>query len=296
VESLHLLHPARTSPKRNEESGKLFYELDGDPRKRKLPEDVLKFSGLGFNGLQGYNPCIVAKQSLGLNMAAEQFGAAFFGNGATPGGILKTLRKLGPQAVANLRNSLGQLHQGSQSAHQLMILEEGLEYQQTAIAPELAQFIATRQFGVIEVARMWSIPPHKIGDYSQAHLTNIEQSNIDYICTTLCGYVVMLEAQYNLKLLTREERKRYVILHDFSQLLRGDMAARIAWLQGMHGMGCMSADDILRHEGRNPIGPAKGGDKYLVQAQYIPLEKAGEVPFAPAPAKPPSKKKGVKDE
>jgi HK97 family phage portal protein len=287
-EALEMLHPSKTVPKRTE-SKSLYYELDGDKDKRLSPENVLHFAGLGFNGISGYTPLTVARQSIGTGFAAEQFGASFFGNGAVSKGILKLARKLSPAGKSNLRNSINQVHQGAQSAHQFMILEEGMDWVNTQINPDDAQFIATRQFTVIEIARLYSLPPHKIGDYSEAHINNVEDANLDYIVTTLAGWLSMLEYQYNLKLLTRFDRRKYVILHDMSALMRGNMAARVAYYQGMRNMGCMSADDILSAEGKNPLGPKKGGDKYLVQMQYQPLERAGEPPINRLPKDPPAK-------
>jgi len=276
-EALQILHPAKTVAKRSD-TGRLYYELDNDPLKRLLPENCLHAAGLGFNGLTGYSPLTVARQSIGLGMAAEQFGAAFFGNGAIAHGILKTAKKVGAQAVSNLRNSINQIHQGSQSAHQFMVLEEGMDWINTQVNPEDAQFLATRQFTAVEIARLYSLPPHKIGDYSQSHLANVEEANLDYIITTLAGWLVMLEGQFNLRLLTRKDRRQYVILHDMSALMRGNMSARIGYYQGMRNMGCFSANDILMAEGRNPLPKGQGGEKHLVQMQYQPLENAGKQP------------------
>jgi len=272
---LHLLHPSKTDPKRTT-SGRLYYESEQDSKTKYLPENVLHFAGLGFDGVKGYTPAFVARQGIGLGIAAEQFGASLFGNGLVPKGILKTAKKLGPAAVSNLRSSLGTVHQGSQSAHQLLILEEGLEWQDTSINPDDAQFLATRQFQVLEIARLFGLPPHKVGDYSEAHHTNVEEANLDYLATTLRFWLVLREHELNRKLLTRGDRRRFVIKYDMAELMRGNSTARIAYYQGMRGMGAMSADDILVAEGRNPIGPAKGGDQYLVQAQYQPLEAAGD--------------------
>src|SRR5487761_1125128 len=77
---LYLLHPRKTLPKRTP-AGALYYELDGDPDKRLAPENVLHFAGLGFNGLSGFSPVTVCRQTIGLGLAVEQFGASFFGNG-----------------------------------------------------------------------------------------------------------------------------------------------------------------------------------------------------------------------
>ena len=292
-ESLHLLHPSKTTPKRTP-GGRLFYELDdgaGNSAGKPIAlwaDDVLHFAGMGFNGIQGYSPVTVARQTIGLGVAVEQYGAAFFGNAAVPKGVLKTARKLTEAAVNNLRRTINQVHQGSQSAHQLMILEEGLEWVQTQFSPEDGQFLLTREFQVKEVARLFNLPPHKVGDYSESHLANVEEANLDYLTMTLYGWVVMGEAQMNSKLLTREDRRTHEIVIDMSALMRGNSAARTAYYQGMRNMGCLSADDIRAAEGLNPIGKAAGGQLYIVQGQYLPLGQIGKQPAAPpAPAAPP---------
>lgn len=289
-ESLHLLHPSKTLIKRTEGSRRLYYQLndgasrdDNKPPPTLWPEDVLHFAGLGFDGLIGYSPVTLARQTIGLGMAVEQYGAAFFGNSAIPKGILKLPTKLTEAAVNNLRRSLNQIHQGSQSAHQLMILEQGVDWAQTQFSPEDGQFLLTREFQVKEVARLYNLPPHKIGDYSESHLASAEEANLDYLTMTLTGWITMLEAQLNHKLLTAEEQQTHFIGVDMTALLRGNSDARMKGYQLMRNMGAISADEIRTAEGMNPIGPDEGGDLYLVQGQYVPLDKVGEQPAA-APA------------
>lgn len=279
---LHMLHPSKTTPKRDD-SRRLSYELDN--KKVLRPEDVLHFAGLGFDGLVGYSPLTVARQSIGVGVAAEQFGAALFGNGAIPKGVLKTPKRLSEAATNSLRRSWNQVHQGSQSGSQVAILEEGVDWVNTQISPEDAQFLGTRQFQVIEIARLFNLPPHKIGDYTQSHRSNIEESNLDYLQTTLMGWLAMIEAQMNLKLLTRADRRKWVILHDVSALMRGNMTARSNFYQVMRNLGVMSANDIRRRENMNPIPADQGGELYLVQAQYQALDRAGADP-EPDPADP----------
>ena len=272
AEEIHLLHPAKTAIKRDGRG--LYYQLDND--KELLAENCLHFAGLGFNGVEGYSPLTVARQTIGIGLATEQYGAAFYGNGANPSGILKTKKELSEPAQNNLRRSINEVHQGPQNSHQFMILEEDMDWIQTQISPADAQFLLGRQFTVIEIARLYGVPPHKIGDYSQAHLSNVEESNLDYIATTLAFWITMREKAFNRRLLTKTDRQKYVIRYDMSWLLRGNSQARIGYYQGMRNMGCMSADDIRRKEGMNPLGPKMGGDKYLVQAQYSTLDRAGD--------------------
>lgn len=276
--SLELLHPVKTKPKRTP-SGTLYYELEN--KRELLAEDVLHFAGLGFDGISGYSPITVCRQSMGVGIATEQFGASFFGNSAIPRGLLKYPKRLSEAAISNLRRTWNQVHQGSQSAHQLGILEEGADWVNTQISPEDSQFIESRKMTVLEVGRIFSCPPHKLGDYSQAHLANVEESNLDYIGTTILGWVEMLDDECNCKLLTRAERRTHEIITDLRALLRGNTAARTAYYQVMRNLGAMSGDDIRIAESLNPIGPEKGGDKYLVQSQYTPLDQVGKSPPPP---------------
>jgi HK97 family phage portal protein len=284
VVSLEKLHPVKTIPKRTDGSGsgrrgQLYYELDN--KKRLAPENVLHFAGLGFDGIQGYTPLTLMRQTIGLAMGAEQFGAAFFGNGAVAHGWLKTAKKLTEAAVNNLRKTFNQIHQGSQSAHQIGILEEGMDWVPNQISPEDAQMILTREFQVKDIARIYSITPHKIGDYSESHLANVEEANLDYVAMTLMGWVVMVEFQLNSKLLTREQRRTHRISLDMSALLRGNIQAQMLRAQTLRNTGAWSADDIRRDQHMNPLGPKIGGDKYLVQSQYVPLDQVGKIPAAP---------------
>ncbi len=295
VQTIEMLHPVKTVPKRTTVDdggtvGRLYYELDN--KKRLAPEDVVHFAGLGFDGIIGYSPLTLMRQSIGLAMGAEQFGAAFFGNGAVAHGWLKTPKKLSEAAVNNLRKTFNQIHQGSQSAHQIGILEEGMDWVQNQISPEDSQFVATREFQVKDIARIFSVPPHKIGDYSESHLASVEEANIDYVAMTIMGWVVMREFELNTKLLTRDQRKTHQIITDMSALLRGNIQAQMLRIQTLRNVGAWSADDIRRDQGFNPLGPKLGGDKYLVQSQYIPLDQVGNAP-SPPPKQPAPEQKGA---
>jgi HK97 family phage portal protein len=275
---LYPLNPAMCQPKRDDWTGKLYYLLN-DNMKRLAPENVVHVAGLGFDGLVGYSAIHMAKQAVGLGMATEEFGATFFGTGATPGGLLKTPRKLSTTARQNLRQSIYDVHQGSKNAHNLMILEEGMEWSPTTMPLDDAQYLATRAFQNLEIARIYSMPPHKLGDYSQSHLANIEESNRNYVESTLVGWACAIEAEFDNKLLFQSERDRKVFWHhNFSRLNRANTQVRTTYYQGMRNMGAMNADEIRASEGLNPIGPEKGGDLFIVQGQYLPLDQIGKEP------------------
>ncbi len=277
------LNPSKTVPKRAEGSDRLYYETE-DGNKLK-PEDVLHFAGMGFDGVQGYSPITVCRQTVGLTIAVEQYGASFFGNGARVSGFIKLAKTLTELAKGNLRGSFNRVHQGTQNAHQIGFLEEGMDWVSANFSPNDGQFLETRQFQVLDIARLYRIPPHKLGDYSESHLASVEEANLDYVAMTLLGWVSMVEAQMNLKLLTREQRRTHVIALDMSALLRGNIAARTARYQTLRNAGAINADEIRLGEGMNPLPKGMGGDKYLVQGQYVPLDQVGNAPLiSPAPA------------
>ena len=137
------------------------------------PSDVLHIPGLGFDGLVGYSPIAMAKNAIGVAAACEEFGAKFFANGAAPGGVLEH-----PSVVKDperLRESWNAVYQGSGNAHRIAVLEEGIKYQPIGISPEQAQVLETRKFQIDEIARIFRVPPHMVGDLEKSSFSNIEQ-------------------------------------------------------------------------------------------------------------------------
>jgi HK97 family phage portal protein len=270
VKGLYLLDPAQTRPDRRPQDKRLFYRSGNSTLP---PWRMLHIAGFGYDGLQGYSPINLAREAIGLGIAAEQFGAAFFGNSAKPSGVLETPLKLSPQAIANLRESWERMHQGGENAARTAILEQGMKWNSTMIPPEDAQFLETRKFQVLEVARLFRIPPHKIGDYSQSHLANIEAANLDYLQTTILPWCLSIEQELNRKLFTEAERRQgYFVCHDTSVLLRADSKTRGDMYRTLRELGAITPNEIREREGLNPIAAEDGGDLFLVQGQYVPLE------------------------
>ncbi len=128
-------------------------------------------------------------------MATEKFGATFFGNGSTFGGVLSHPQELSDKGRENLRGAVENLHRGVERAHKFLILEAGGDYKPLGIPPEAAQFLSTRQFQVTEIARWFGIPPHKIADLSRSSFSNIEQENASYVQQALTRWIVRWEQE-----------------------------------------------------------------------------------------------------
>ena len=199
VIALYPLMPNRMTVDRDEK-GQLYYTYnrsnDEAPTMKGSsvvlkPSDVLHIPGLGFDGLVGYSPIAMAKNSIGMAIACEEYGAKFFANGATPGGILEH-----PGTVkdpAKVRESWNTAFGGSSNSNKVAVLEEGMKYTPISISPEQAQFLETRKFQINEIARIFRIPPHMIGDLEKSSFSNIEQQSLEFVKYTLDPWVSRLE-------------------------------------------------------------------------------------------------------
>ena len=236
-------------------------------------EDVLHIPGLGFDGLVGYSPIAMAKNAVGMTLACEEYGAGFFENGATPGGVLEHPGVL--KDPAKVRESWHAVYGGSKNAGKVAVLEEGMKYQQIGIPPEEAQFLETRKFQVDEIARLYRIPPHMVGDLDKSSFSNIEQQSLEFVKYTLDPWVIRWEQSLQKALLLPQEKREYFVKLNVDGLLRGDYQSRMTGYSVGRQNGWLSANDIREMEDMNPIPAEEGGDLYLVNGNLCKLEDAG---------------------
>lgn len=258
--------PDRTVVRRAS-SGEIVYDYTRkDGRRVTLAsEDVLHIPGLGFDGIMGYSPISLARQSLALAAAAEKYGASFFGNSSLPKGILEHPAKLGKTSGKNLRDSWEENYRGPGKANRIGILEEGMKFHAISVPPEEAQFLETRQFQVPEICRWFRISPHKVADLSRATFSNIEHLAIEHVTSCLGPWFVRWEQEIRRKLFMQTERDLYAS-HNTAALLRGDLKSRYEAYAIGKQWGWFSTNDILRKEDENPI---EEGDVYLVPGNML---------------------------
>ena len=281
VIALYPLMPDRMTVDRDRD-GKLYYEYtvstDDAPTVkgtavRLKPSDVLHIPGLGFDGLVGYSPIAMAKNAIGMAIACEEYGAKFFANGAAPGGVLEhpgTIKD--PQRV---RESWQSTFGGSGNANKIAVLEEGMKYTPIGISPEQAQFLETRKFQINEIARIFRVPPHMVGDLEKSSFSNIEQQSLEFVKYTLEPWLVRWEQSIQRTLFSPEEKKRYFAKFNVEGLLRGDYASRMSGYATARQNGWMSANDIRELENMDRIPAEEGGDLYLINGNMLPLGNAG---------------------
>ena len=221
--------------------------------------EVLHVVGLGFDGLQGYSPVKLLRDSIGLGMAAQQYGAKFYANNSTPSGVLATAGRLSDEGVANLRRSWESAHRGANNANKVAILEEGLKWQQISVTPADAAYIETKRFSVQDVARIMRVPVHMLGDlHTGASYASIEQSSIEFEKHSVRPWLVRWEQAITRRLLG--DSKTYFVEFVLDGLLRGDTASRVAMYQAGIQNGWMSINDVRTKENMNRV---TGGDEYL---------------------------------
>ena len=281
VVALYPLMPNRMSVDRDNK-GHLFYQYqmqDSDAPTAKSgtvilkPSDVLHIPGLGFDGLVGYSPIAMAKNAIGLSIATEEYGAKFFANGATPSGILEY-----PGTVKNpeaIRESWNAGFGGSSNAHKVAVLEEGMKYTPIAISPNEAQFLETRKFQIDEIARIFRVPPHMVGDLEKSSFSNIEQQSLEFVKYTLEPWIVRWEQSLNRALLSETEKTAYFVKFNVDGLLRGDYQSRMNGYATARQNGWMSANDIRELENLDLIPDELGGNLYLINGNMTKLQDAG---------------------
>ena len=281
VVALYPLMPDRMSVERDNK-GTLYYKYTKITEDAPTMEgttvyldasDVLHVPGLGFDGLVGYSPIAMAKNAIGLAIAAEEYGSKFYANGAAPSGVLEHPGTI--KDPSKVRDSWNAAFGGSSNSHKVAVLEEGLKYTPISISPNEAQFLETRKFQINEIARIFRVPPHMVGDLEKSSFSNIEQQSLEFVKYTLDPWVIRWEQSLFRALLSEEEKSTYFFKLNVEGLLRGDYASRMNGYATARQNGWMSANDIRQLEDLDRIPVELGGDLYLVNGNMLPLEKAG---------------------
>lgn len=281
VVALYPLMPNKMQVDRDE-NGELYYIYTRSSDEAKTmegvtvyltPRDVLHIPGLGFDGLVGYSPIAMAKNAIGLAIATEEYGAKFFANGAAPSGVLEHPGTI--KDPSRLRENWNSTFGGSANSGKVAVLEEGMKYIPISISPEQAQFLETRKFQIDEIARIFRVPPHMVGDLEKSSFSNIEQQSLEFVKYTLDPWVIRWEQSLSRALLNEDEKRKYFFKFNLEGLLRGDYESRMSGYAVARQNGWMSANDIRELENMDKIPAEDGGDLYLINGNMLPLNKAG---------------------
>ena len=250
------VHPDRVEVKVYKDEK--FYTID-QGKETFDDTEMIHILGLSFDGIIGKSVIEAARESIGLGLAADQFGGSFFGNGANVSAILTHPGRLSDEAYKRLMASWARRYSGLDNAHKTAILEEGMNLQKVSISPQESQFLETRKFGVEDIARFFRIPLAYLGSLENSSTrANIEEQGIQFQRNTVLPWVKRWEAEFNRKLFPGQED--YFIRMNMDGLLRGDISSRYSSYAVARQWGWLSVNDIRKHESLEPID---GGDIYL---------------------------------
>lgn len=260
---------------KRDKNNNLFYRYTEPGNEKDFNKDnLINITGLTMDGITGLSILKYARESLGLTMATEKFGSAFFGNGTKPSGVLELPDNGRCKDKDAVRAEWNKLYQGVENSNRIAILDYGMKYKPVGIPPEDAQFLQTRQYQIPEICRWFRMPPHKVADLSNATFSNIEHQGIEYVSNTLRPWLVRIEKTLSRGLLNQKEKKKFFIQFNVDALLRGDFTTRMEGYAKARQNGWLNADDIREFEDMNPMPDGAGGEKYLVNGNMVPIDEA----------------------
>lgn len=257
------LHPDRVRPVPTDNIGELNYEYF-DPRGRMKiatysQQEILHIPGLSFDGLMGITPIAYQRHTIGDAIATEKHGSKLLKNGVRVGGVLTHPGQLSEEAARRLKESWDASH-GGENAYGTALLEEGTGWQQLGMTNIDAQWLESRRFQKAEIAAIFRVPPHKVGDLSHATFSNIEHQGREFYSDSLLPWLKRLEQRLSKQLLTRSEQDRYYFEFKVDALLRADTKTRFETYQIALQNGIMSSNEVRALENLNP---REGGDAYM---------------------------------
>lgn len=245
--------------------------LAGGSQSELSADQMFVIPGMGFSVDAPFKPVELAREAIGLGLATEKFGATFFGNGTNANGIVEYPGRMSDEAYERYKQSFSNAYSGLSKANRLIFLEEGMKFTQLTIPPENAQFLETRKFQVIEIARFFNVPPHMIMDFEGATFSNIEQKSLEYVQYSLMPWLIKWEQAIFKSLLSSNDQKKLYAKFNVDGLLRGDYATRMAGYHNMIQDGVYNADEVREMEDMNPQ-PDGQGQKYYINTALAPKD------------------------
>lgn len=284
VTQLDPLDPTQVQVQKDKSTGLPYYEIG---QQRFGPMEILHIPGMMLPGeLRGVSPVTAARETISLSLAATEFGAAFFGNGALPGMTAEVPGQLSPEGVKALKAAWDEAHRGAGNSHKLAVLTEGAKFNKVTVSPDDAQFLQTRGFQVADIARIYGVPPHLLADASGSTSwgSGLQEQNTAYVQHSLRPWVERLEESFAWLMTTEAYPPATFVKFNVDGLLRGDHQRRMtAYVQGIQ-YGIYSVNEVRTWEDLPPI---EGGDVHLAPLNLsdvteLPDHSADKEPALPA--------------
>lgn len=254
------------------------------------PDDMMHLKNISMDGFVGVSPIAISQDVIGLALATQQHGGILFRQGAQIGGVIQHPGKLSKEASDRIANSWRETHSGVQNSSKVAVLEEGMHFEKISMTSEDAQFLETRRFQVIDICRLYGVPPHKLGELDKATLNNIEQQNQQYVDAALKPVAQSIVELFDQHLLFEDERSLMGCQMDFDDLTRGDLKTRYEAYQIGTLNGWLNRNEVRARENMDPITDGTG-DEYRVPLNTADPSRPEIVSQTNPSAKPPGAQK-----
>jgi HK97 family phage portal protein len=234
--------------------------------------DILHTPNLRFTSdLQAEDPLTIAADVLGLNTALNGYAIDFFTNGTNSGGFITHPDNMSEEAYTRFKETWNKTYSGVLNQHKVGFLEEGMQFKEMGRNPEESQALESRKFAIVEICRLFGVPPHKVFDLERATFSNIEEQNTEFVQDAVTPNAVRIEQSMYRDLLLTREQEIYFARWNINGLMRGDTTTRTAYYHNARQDGWLNADDIRELEDMNKLPVGQGGEIYAVNGNMIPL-------------------------
>lgn len=274
VHELIPIHPDRVEVEQLDDFTVQYIVKTGEKKNVIPASEMHHVRGLSTNGITGISPIRMAREAIGLSLATEEHGARLFQNAARPGGIITRPADApiwSEEAAKNFLRSFREAYSGENLSRTAM-LEDGMAFQVVGMTSEDAQFLETRKYQRTEIASIFRVPPHMIGDLERATFSNIEHQSLEFVMHSLMPWLRRWEQAISRDLLTEKERETYFAEFLVDGLLRGDIATRYAAYNTAILTGWMNRNEARLKENMNP---EEGLSVFL---EPLNMTSAGEKP------------------
>lgn len=257
------MNPDRVEIKQSKNYAITYIFKDIDNNEIELRQDqVFRLTGLSFDGINGISPIAHQRESLGISLATDQHTARSFKNGAKMTGILKHPATFKDKEVAARVKQSWDDSASGENAYSTPVLEDGMDWMPVSMSNKDAQYIESRKFNIEDIARIFRVPPHKIGHLEKSTNNNIEHQGLEFVTDTMMPWIVRWEQAITRDLLTLSQRRRYFAEFLVDGIMRGDSESRANYYNSMWNMGAMNPNEIRSKENMNPREDV-GGDEYV---------------------------------
>jgi HK97 family phage portal protein len=245
-----------------------------------LSEDMFHIPGMSLDGRLGQSVVWLARQTIGLALATEKYGAKFFGNSARPAGVLEIPAAMEPKALENLKRSWAEAH-GGENTHKTAVLEMGVKFTKLAVTPEEGQYLQTRQYVRTDIATVFNVPAHMVGE-KEASKSSVEQSSIEFTLYCLGPWITSWEQELKRKLFPKKAAGHFFAKFDVRRLFYPDAASRSKFYATGRQWGFLNGNDIRELEDMDPI-PGPAGSAYWMPVNML---DAGDIDQITPPGAP----------